>query len=196
MNEEELRELWQTDRAAPTVDFALFQKSLTAWQKKLRRKARIDIWFQSIATALYFISVFFHPRLIFAYVLVVILCVWYVRELRRLSELENGEADYAVVKHSLSQKIQRMKNYFRRTRFVMYALTPLIFHASIYGMGYYDKPPIDPADWTSLVIKSIVFSTILYEILTFIATEIYFKILYAPALNDLKNLLRELDSDE
>jgi RNA polymerase sigma factor (sigma-70 family) len=196
MNEEELKELWQADRTAPTIDFAAFQKLLMVWQNKLRRKARIDIWAQSIATGLYLIPVFFYPRLIFAYVLVVILAVWYVRELRRLSNLENSEADYAVVRYSLNAKIQTMKSYFRRTRFVMYVLTPLIFHVAGYGMGGYDKPPTEPADWTSLLIKSIIFSTTLYEILTFIATEIYFKILYTPALNELKNLVRQLDAHE
>jgi len=196
MNEEELKKLWKADQTAPTIDFAAFQKSLIAWQNKLRRKAGIDIWVQSIAAGLFLIPVFFYPRLIFAFVLVVILTVWYVRELRRLSNLENSEADYAVVKYSLNAKIQTMKSYFRQTRFVMYALTPLIFHAAGYGMGWYDKPPTEPADWTSLVIKSIIFSTTLYEILTFIATEIYFKILYTPALNELKNLLRQLDADE
>jgi len=196
MNEEELKELWQADQTAPTIDFAAFQKSLIAWQNKLRRRAGIDIWTQSILTGLFIIPVFFHPRLIFAFVLGVILTVWYVRELRQLSNLENSEADYAVVKHSLDAKIQTMKSYFRRTRFVMYVLTPLIFHVAVYGMGIYDKPPTEPADWTSLVIKSIIFSTTLYEILTFIATEIYFKILYTPALNELKNLVRQLDSDQ
>jgi hypothetical protein len=195
MNEEELKKLWKADQTAPTIDFAAFQKSLIVWQNKLRRKAGIDIWAQSIAAGLFLIPVFFYPRLIFAFVLVVILTVWYVRELRRLSNLETSEADYAVVKHSLNAKIQTMKSYFRRTRFVMYVLTPLIFHGAAYGMGIYDKPPTEPADWTSLMIKSIIFSTTLYEILTFIATEIYFKILYTPALNELKNLLRQLDSD-
>jgi hypothetical protein len=195
MNEEELKQLWKTDQTAPTIDFTAFQKSLIALQSKLRRKAGIDIWAQSIFAGLSIIPVFFYPRLIFAFVLIVIITVWYVWELRRLSNLENSEADYAVVKYSLSSKIQTMKSYFRRTRFVMYVLTPLIFHAAVYGMGIYDKPPTAPADWTSLVIKSIIFSTTLYEILTIIGTEIYFKILYTPALNELKDLLRQLDSD-
>lgn len=36
----------------------------------------------------------------------------------------------------------------------------------------------------------------LYEILTFAATEIYFKILYAPAFIELEDLRRQLDSSE
>lgn len=195
MNEEELKQLWKTDQIAPTIDFAAFQRSLIAWQNKLRRRAGIDIWAQSMLAGLCLIPVFFFPRLIFAFILIVIITVWYVRELRRLSQLENSEADYAVVKHSLDAKIQTMKRYFRRTRFVMYVLTPLIVHAAASGMGVYDKPPTEPADWTSLVIRSIIFTTTLYEILTVIGTEIYFKILYTPSLNELKNLLRQLDSD-
>jgi len=195
--EEELKKLWQSgDNAQTTIDFTRLEKLSDDWHAQLRRKARIDVWTQSITAALAVIPVFFYPKLIFASVSVVLLGVWYVRELRGLYKKETGETDYAAVRQSLETKILTMENYFRRTRIVMYLLTPLIFHAAAYGMGYYDKPPTADPEWTSRLIKSIVFSTVLYEILTFAATEIYFKILYAPAFIELENLRRQLDSGE
>lgn len=193
MNEEELKNLWQADNAAPTIDFAALQKSLSAWQNKLRRKVKIDIWAQSVTAALTLIPVFFfYPRLIVFSLLIIILGIWYVRELRQLSNLENNETDYVAVKHSLNLKIQTMKNYFRRTRIAMYGFTPITVPAVFYGIGAFDKSSMT---FTNLLIL-IAGCVVIYEILLAIATEIYFKILYVSSFNELKNLLWQLDSDE
>lgn len=192
MNEEELKNLWQADDAAPTIDFAAFQKSLTAWQNKLRRKIRIDVWAQGITAALTLIPVFYYPKLIVFSLLIIILGIWYVRELRRLPNLENDEVDYVAVKQSLNLKIQTMKNYFRRTRIVMYVFTPITVPAVFYGIGAFGKSSMT---FTNLLIL-IAGCVVIYEILLAIATEIYFKILYISSFNELKNLLRQLDSDE
>lgn len=189
MNEEELKNLWQADDAAPTIDFNAFQKSLTAWQNKLRRKVRIDIWAQSIAAGLTLIPLFFYPKMIFASLMVIILGVWYVRELRGLYKLETNEFDDITVKNSLNAKILTMKIYFRHTRIAMYVFTPLIIPALFYGLNILNNPSITAYE----LIRSLSVFFIIYELLTFTATEIYFKVLYTPALNELKNLLRQLD---
>lgn len=196
MNEDELKKIWRADRFEPTIDFAELQKLSDDWHAKLRRKVRIDVWAQSITAALGVIPVFFYPKLIFASVLLVLLALWYVHKLRGLYKKELGEPDYAAVRQSLDAKILTMENYFRRTRIAMYLATPVILQAACYGLGYYDKPPNDDPEWTSRLIKSIVFTTVLYEILTFVATEIYFKVIYAPALRKLKNLREQLNSSE
>ncbi len=195
MNEEELKDLWQTDRTAPAIDFAKLQSSLDGWQTKLRRKTRFDIWFQGVTSALTLIPVYFYPRLIFASLGVIAVGLWYIRELRELSEIEPPETAPLDVTKVLTAKISKMESFFRRTRFVLYVLAPLLMHAAFYGLGHYDRPPNEP-EWTSLLIKSVVFTTVLYEFLAFITTEIYFKMLYTPALNELKNLLRQLNFDE
>ena len=79
MNEEELRDLWKTEVKIPEINIAKLQKVSDDWYKRLRRKARIDVWAQGLTTAACCIPVFFYPRLIFAAVLVLILGIWYVR---------------------------------------------------------------------------------------------------------------------
>jgi len=192
MNEEELKKLWKADQTAPTIDFAIFQKSLIAWQNKLRRKAGIDIWVQSIITVLVLVSVYFYPKMIFLGLYTVVLCIWYVRELRRLYKPEISEVNDFAVRHSLNAKIQTMKNYFRRTRVVTYLSVLLVLPAAYYGLNIFDNPSITTSD----IIRSLIFTLILCEILIVIVTEIYFAILYTPALNELKKLLRQLDANE
>jgi len=65
MNEEELKNLWQTDHSAPTINFARLQNSLDGWQAKLRRKTRVDIWAQSVTAGLCLIPVFFPSEINF-----------------------------------------------------------------------------------------------------------------------------------
>ena len=191
MNEEELKNLWKADRTEPTIDFAALEKSLNVWRDKLRRKVKIEIVIQSAAAAISLIPVFFFPKMILASLFVLILGIWYIRELRGLYKVETAE-NYLNIKHSLNAKILTFKQFIRRTRFVMYAFTPLIIPALFYGLGIYNNPSITTKELT----RSLVIFLIIYEILTFTATEIYFKVLYTSALNELKNLLRQLEPDE
>ena len=192
MNEDELKSLWQTDQTAPKINFGQFQILLKAWNGKLRRKVVVDIWMQIIATVLTVILVFFLPKMFILALMTVIICIWYVRELRGLYKLDSGETNHIGVKKLLETKIQTMKNYFRRTRIVMYIIMPFVIPAAFYGIGIFDKPSANFADSASLIIDFL----LIYEIMVFIATEIYFKILYTPALNELKNLLRQLNTEE
>lgn len=191
MNEEELKNLWKADPTEPTIDFAAFQKSLDVWHDKLRRKVKIEIVIQGAVTAISLIPAFFLPKMIFASLFVLILGIWYVRELRGLYKEETPE-NQLDIKHSLNAKILTFKKFIRRTRFVMYVFTPLIIPALFYGLNIFNNLLITNIE----LIRSLFIFFIIYEILTFIATEIYFKILYKPALNELKNLLRQLESDE
>lgn len=191
MNEDELKNLWKTDQTAPKIDFTALQKSLDIWHDKLRRKVKIEIVIQGAGTAVSLIPAFFLPKMIFACLFVLILGIWYVRELRGLYKEETAE-NQLDIKHSLNVKIRTLKQFIRRTRFVMYVFTPLIIPALFYGLSIFNNPSIT----TKELMRSLFIFFIIYEILTFIATEIYFKILYTSALNELKNLLRQLESDE
>ncbi len=175
----------------------LFQEMLVQiWSsmKNFRAEAAISTWIyqiQSITAAMTLVPVFFYPRMIFASAMLVVLGIWYVRELRRLYQPGEPGADLVAVKDSLNAKILTMKNYFRRTRFVLYVLCPAILPAAFYGFGLFDKPSLTLVAWAIWFSKYLV----IYEIGMIIATEIYFKITYAPALNELKTLLRQLDSE-
>ena len=192
MNEQELKNLWQADQTAPTIDFAAIQKTSDEWHKKLRRKVRVDIWAQILVTAAILVSIIFYPKMIFLAIYGLFLCIWYVRELRGLYKSEIGEQNNVAVKHSLNTKLQTMKSYFRRTRIATYGSVPPILITAFYGLNFFDDPSVTFAQ----IVIGLIFILILCEISVVIVTEIYFVILYKPALNELKNLLRQLNSEE
>lgn len=192
MNEEELKKLWQKDQTAPQIDFARLQKLSADWHKKLRRKLRIDVWAQGITTVACLMPVFYYPKMIFASVLVFILGVWYVRELRGLYKIGKFEVDSISVSQSVKAQIETLKKFFWRTRIAVYVLMPLILIAAYYGLGTFDKPEVIFTHWLIRLTKILIVA----EVPTVILCEIYFKILYKPALKELKNLLRQLDSNE
>ena len=192
MKEEELKKIWKADQTAPQIDFAGLQKLSDDSHNRLRRKLRIDAFAQGITTVACFTSVFYYPKMIFASVLVFILGVWYVRELRGLYKDGSFEVDSIAVSQSIKAKIETLKRYFWRTRIAVYVFMPLILIATYYGVGIFDTPSFTFTDYVIWVTIIIIFA----ETAAVIFTEIYFKILYTPALDELKNLLRQLDSDE
>lgn len=191
MNEEELRELWRSaGQDAPAIDPKPIGKVSDDWRKRVRRNAKIDITIQIGVTALAVITCIFRPQLWLFTLLMIPICIWYVRELRELYRLDTARADLPV-RELLESKIQTFEKFFWRTRFVVYAVNPLAIHAFFYGFGLYKGLPNDP-DYTSILIKSIIFVTALYEVAAVIANEIYFKLVYKPAYNQLKDLCEQL----
>lgn len=192
MNEEELKDLWQTDRHAPTIDFARIEKLSIDWRKRLRRKVIADIWAQILATIAGVLLFIFYPGLLFFSLTVIALGIWYVRELRGLYQTESGESEHLPVRDLLNLKIRTFENYFRRTRFVMYVITPLMIASALYGLGFFTFSSIVSGEKTVFLLACFVG----YEVIAFGFSEIYFKILYTPALNELKNLLMQLEIEE
>lgn len=192
MNEDRLKQIWQADKTAPVIDFAVFQKSLGAWQNKLQRKVKIDMWAQGLTAILSLSVIYFYPKMIVASLLLIALGIWYLRELRRLGSLENDGIDFMAVREALNLKIESMKTYFRRTRIAMYIFTPILLLAALYGTGVFNKSLMTPANLTIFIAKCLA----AYEIAMIILTEIYFRILYTPAYRELTNLLRQLKVEE
>jgi hypothetical protein len=79
--------------------------------------------------------VFFYPRLIFAVVLVVILGVWYVRDLRRLYEGWVLNPESASIRESMKRKMEFLQRFLWRTRIVVYIAVPLTLLLTYYGVG-------------------------------------------------------------
>ncbi len=205
MNEEELKKLWQSEQTAPTIDFAELQKSLNIWHDQLRRKVIIDIWVQSVTVALCFVPVFFLPKFIFFALIILILGIWYIPELRKLYKHEKVET--GSVKKSLSAKISTMQKYFRRTRIAMYVSTPVITLALfyvLYDLNEFLKTneiwiafnEFSKITFNEVWLIWLTLTLILCEISVAVVTEIYFKILYKPAFDELKELLIQLESEE
>ncbi|MGB7067916.1 MAG: hypothetical protein WBD22_00290 [Pyrinomonadaceae bacterium] len=192
MNENELKSLWIEAENKRRINFEELEKSLSTWQDGLHKKVKMDIWAQSIATVLTLVPVFFYPKLIFASLMVVVLGIWYVWELRKLDQQDRGEVNQLPVKQSLKTRALTLIRYLRRTRVVMYLLTPWIIPAVFYGIGTFDNPSITLTDWALSLVRPIV----IYEIVVVIATEIYFRITYASAMDELKILVWQLNSED
>jgi hypothetical protein len=189
MNEEELKKLWQTAKSAPTIDFDRVEKTSNDIQKRLRRTVKIEIWVQIAVTVAAIIPVFFYPKMIFVALVTIALCIWYVPELRKLYQSENIESARLSVKDSLRLKIQTMKNFFRRTRFVTYIFAPFAYPLTQFGLGNYENSTKSVA----VIVATTVITLIITEIVIIFLTEKYFKIVYKPVLEEWENLLYELE---
>lgn len=192
MNETELRRMWQDDRTVPEIDFGSFMKHVDAWRNKLQKKAMLDTWIQVGAAGILVGMAFYNPKLIALSAFCVAVVIWYVRELHKFYNADNTEMISADLKQSLNLKIAMMKGYFLRTRILMYAVMPLSVPAIFYAFGSFDPPSIKVWYWTFTLFKSLV----IFEIITIVATEIGFVLTYRPALTELKELLKELDSNQ
>ena len=191
MNSEDMKTIWQTGAGLPDMQLSRLRQMADNWQKRLRRNAQIETWVQGIVTAACFIPVFFYPKLIFAAILVTILCVWYIRELRRLSASQSHEGAGSVLQTTRA-KMAVLKSYMWHTRVAVIVALPLVMLTMYYGIGTFDRPGFTFANaWPSLA-KLIA----LGEIGVIIGNEIYFKMMYRPGLNELNSLLAELDEGE
>ena len=191
MNEQDLKNLWQTEQTAPQIDFARVEKLFNSLENKLRRNVRIEIAVQILTTIATLGSVIFYPKMIFFALSIIALCIWYVPELRGLYKMET-QSDHLSVKELLNLKVRKLKNFFRRTRLVTYIFTPWAFILAYYGLGVLDDPKIT----ASALLKYLMIVIPILEISVIIATEIYFKILYKPTLKKVENLLDELKFGE
>lgn len=192
MNEQELKNLWRTaETATPAIDFTRVEKLANDWNKRLRRKVKTDITLQIAATIAGIVACIFYPKLILFGLLIIPVCIWYVRELHGLYRTDAATEIFPVSKF-LELKIKTFESFFRRTRFVVYVVNLLIIHAFCYSFGFYNGLPNDP-DYTSILIKSIIFITFFYESSMLIANELYFKFVYKPAYHELKELRDQLN---
>lgn len=192
MNDEELKKIWQTEADAPTVDVTRLSKLSADWERKWSRKARIDAWVQGITTAACLIPVFIYPRLIFAALVVVILGVWYVRDLRRLYKSWSLDPVSVSVSESTSAKIEYLNRFLWRTRIVVYLAVPATLLLTYYGLGFFEDSGIMSERW----IKRLAIILPIAEILTVFFCEIYFLVLYRPALKELRDISQQLGAGE
>ncbi len=192
MKEDFLKILWQSETNIPEIDFAAAEKNAAEVQNKLRRRVKIEIALQIAATAVTIIPVFFHPRMILLTLVTIALCLWYVPELRKLYRTESPETAKLPIKDALVLKIETMKNFFRRTRFVMYFVVPFFYPLMQYSLGQFDDT--DKSVWVFVLIAFV--TLVVSELIMIWLTERYFKVLYKPILADWENMLEQLDAND
>ncbi len=191
MNEEELKDIWNADQSGPAISYAGLRTSLQQWNDGTRRKVQIETWVQIATVVLNFIPAIFYPKWIVFALGVAALGIWYIPELRRFSKPETGELS-GDVRQMLDLKILTLRRYFRHTRIALYAFAPMLVPAAIYGIGYFDD---QEASLTARVLWA-VFLTLICETAIVVLNEIFFLVVYKPALKELESLSQQLRLDE
>jgi hypothetical protein len=191
MNEDELKNIWQSEQKTPTIDFDALQNSFNDWQENLRRKIRIDIGVQIAGVATVLVLVWMYPELFFLFWVAIAIAVWYIRKILVFYRLEKDFVQGRGAKQFLNEKLRAMKSFINQTRLLMYVTPLVIAPATLYALGFFDAAaPI------SKQLISNIFPLAAGEITAIVLTEIYFKIFYAPAIGEIKDLLQQLNFDE
>lgn len=188
MSDNELKEIWNGGEHSAVINFPILQRLSDKADAELRRNARNDALTQASAGILSVASIYFYPRMYIAVILVIILGVWYVRELRRLASGAEVNFGGSTVRAAIAARMKEIRSYLWRTRIAVVISTPAILVAVYYGMGFLNSSQ-SITDQIGPIIKLIVIA----EIAVIVSTEIYFKILYTPALKQLQNVLDEFD---
>ena len=187
MNEEELKEIWNKDKAAvaPAIDFEAVQKNMRGWEGKLRRKIKIDIISNVAAYVLLIPAAVYYPEILYLAPFMILIWVWYLWETLRIYRQETNSSESGSTKEYLETKKRFLENYVSRTRYIVYISTPVSALGGIYMSGF------SPKIWESPLLLAAIL--IFVEFLFVIVVEIYVRKVYMPSINELKELLSQLD---
>lgn len=189
MNEQELKEIWKSvdEEDLPIINFEEIQKEFVGWQSKLQRKIKIDI-FLNVLFYIVLIPVFIaFPKLIYLFPVIALVWIWYLWELLRIYRQEKLSSGLEYTKLYLEKKKTYLVNYIFRTRLFLYISTPFMVIATLYVNGDLKLFRENPG-YTFILL-------ILLEISIIIMTEIYVRMVYSPSIKNLKNLLKQLESE-
>ena len=187
MNEEELKQIWNLDKAAvaPAIDFEAVKKNMRGWEAKLRRKIKIDIFTNAAVYVLLIPAAVYYPEVLYLAPFMVLIWIWYLWETLRIYRQETNSSESGSTKEYLETKKRFLENYISRTRYIVYILTPISALGGIYMSGF------SPKIWQSLLLLAAIL--IFAEILLAIVVEIYVRKVYMPSVSELKELLSQLD---
>lgn len=187
MNEDELKQLWNKDKTqkAPAINFSALEGNLRGWEAKLRRKIKIDIFFNAAVYVLLVPFVFIYPRVLHLAPLIVFIWVWYLWETLRIYRQDKEFT--LTTRQYLETKKRYLQNYITRTRWILYVLSPLCAFGGVYVVDLHRQILQSPVSTAALLIFSFAFMILIVEI--------YVRKVYQPSVNELKELLAQLDSN-
>lgn len=187
MNEEELKQIWNKDKAAvaPAINFEAVQKNTSRWQSKLRRKIKIDILTNVAGYVLMIPAFIFYPEILYLAPVIIAVWIWYLWETLRIYGQESNSTESGSTKEYLETKKRFLENYLSRTRWIIYLSTPFSAIFGIYMSGYLPKL------WQFPLLLAAVL--VFVQLLSAIVVEIYVRKVYLPSINELKELLMQLD---
>lgn len=189
MNENELKELWNSEKPnnLPKINFEQVQENISIWQSKLRRKIKFDV-IASFAIVLTLIPLSFRvPNLVYFIPIVLLMMGWGYLQMWKIYKLENQSYDYKSTKEFLEKKSLLLQNYMRKSRIIGYTLNPLIILA-IFSVQATFKELYEH-------IVQLISILVFLEVFVIVFSEIYFRIMYIPTIKRSKELLEQLESE-
>lgn len=191
MNEQELKNLWQTEQSAPTIDFARLQKILDGWQAHLRRRVTIDIVSQIGSVSVVLFMVWRYPKLFFVFIATVALAVWYIYSTLAFYRLEKEMATEKNVRNLLGKKLSELRRHILLSRIIFYAAPIVLVPVSYYVYDVKFNGALIIGTGAGAMISAL----ILCEIVSIILTEVCLRIFYSAAVRELENLIDQLNSE-
>jgi hypothetical protein len=187
MNEEELKKIWKKAESVSlkNVNIELLGRRALESQNKLQKKIKWDITI-NVLFYVFFAPVFFrYPETLFFLPFATAVWIWYLWETLRIYKLDANFQESENIKKFLAVKEKFLRNYVARTRYIAYLGSPVVWFAffavnmSIEATGNF---------WA--VVSVILFFS---EIFLFIIVEIYIRKIYAPVIDELRDLLQQLN---
>lgn len=190
MNENELKELWKSEesKSLPIINFEKVQKNIASWQNKLHQKIKFDV---IISGAFYLILIplcFVLPKLAYFMPIILLIALWGYWKMWGIYQLETKTDDYKTIKEFLTKKNGMLSNYIRRTRQIVYLTMPLFVIATILVQVTFNE-------FLEMWVR-VIFLVIFLEIFAIIFSEVYFRIMYIPAIRKSQELIEQLESEK
>ena len=191
MNEEELKEIWKKDKTSPiqNIDFERIKKIALKSQKKLRNKIKKDIAVNILLYVLVIpIFLFRRPETLFFLPFVTVIWIWYLWEVLRIYKYDTDFQKPEHVKDFLIGKERLLTNYIKRTRYIGYLGTPII-----WSLFFLASMPLQEL-WNSRAAFFLIL--VFLEIIVLISFELYIKKIYVPVIDELRDLLQQLNDND
>lgn len=186
MNEEDLKTIWKKDEPFPleTFDFERIKTAALDSQKKLQRKIRWDISVNVLLYVLISPVFYYFPRIVVVLPFMLAVWIWYFREIFKIYRYDNDFRKQANIKKFLAGKEKLLTNYITQTRYIGYFGMPFVLLICYAGMTSFTYLKQNPVNFLLSLVSS--------EILIFVIFELYIKKIYAPVIDELKDLLQQL----
>ena len=187
MNEEELKAIWKKEEkfSAENFDFERIKNNASKAQKKLQTKIKWDIATNILVYVIGAPVFFYFPKALIVLPFATAVWVWYLWEVLRIYKYDTNFQKSENIKNFLLGKEKLLTDYIKRSRLIGYLGVPIILfvcYPAMSSLEYVWKFPMP-----------FLISLIAAEIAALVLIEIYVRKIYAPVIDELKNLLQQLN---
>lgn len=203
MNEQELKQLWKQTETSdfPIINFEQIQKSIVSWHGKLRRKIELDFLLGILMLVIYLAFTFPVPYALYFLPFIIVIYFWYYRKLWLIYKSETQAQDIVNSREYFEEKVAKLSGFIRQNRILTFVSVPLLVFVSYY-IGLSGNPRTAEfmnfeylSTHPDLLYKPLIFCAVL-TVAAIIGVEILLRIFYLPSLDRVRELLKQLESEE